>query len=290
LPTDEHAAVFAAHRPAVVAAAYRVLGSRHDADDVAQDAYLRWADVDLGQVRAPRAYLVRTATRLALNKLREQSRRREDYVGPWLPEPVSTGPGADDALELAENVSLAMLVVLQSLSPLERAAFVLREVFDVSVPEIADTLDRSEAAVRQLLHRAREHVRARSPRRPVDRRTHEAVTQQFFAALMSGATDRLLAMMAPDVVLVTDGGGVKQAALRPIHGADKVARWLAGVSARGLAEAADPRAEFAPINGDMGVLAYDGDQLDGIIVLEVDGGLIRAIYAIRNPEKLAAVR
>ncbi|MGI8459250.1 MAG: RNA polymerase sigma factor SigJ [Propionibacteriaceae bacterium] len=297
-----HAGLFAAHRSAVVGAAYRVLGSLADAEDVAQETWLRWADVPLAEVTTPRAYLVRIGTRLALNRVRQLSRQRETYVGPWLPEPFGTltqvGGGVGEtgdparAVEVAESVSLAMLVVLESLGPAERAAFVLHEVFEVPYAEVADTLDRSETAVRQLVHRARGHVRDRTPRHPVDPTTHARITDRFLTALRSGALDELVALMAPDVVLVSDGGGVKQTALRPIHGSDKILRFVLGI----LGRYSDPALEFAPcaVNGEPGLAAVavapDGSrELDSVAVLTVDDGLVTSILLVRNPAKLAAI-
>jgi RNA polymerase sigma-70 factor (ECF subfamily) len=294
----DHASQFAAHRPAVVGAAYRVLGSLADAEDVAQETWLRWADVPLVEVREPRAYLVRIGTRLALNRVRQLSRQRETYVGPWLPEPlgdltlVDGAPGPEGAVEVAESVSLAMLVVLEALSPAERAAFVLHEVFEVPYPEIADTLDRSEASVRQLVHRARGHVHERAPRHPVDPGVHARVTSRFLAAVRGGALDDLVQLMAPDVVLVSDGGGVKQAALRPIHGPEKILRFVVGI----LGRYAGPSLEFVAceVNGEAGVAAVatapDGTrELDSVAVLTLDDGLVTSILMVRNPAKLAGI-
>lgn len=284
---SEHDTEFARHRGAVVGAAYRILGAAHDAEDVAQETWLRWSRVDRSAVRDPRAYLVRTASRLALNAAREQSRRREQYVGPWLPEPVSTAAGGEDAVELAESVSMAMLVVLGSLSPLERAAFVLREVFELPVGEIATTLERSESAVRQLVHRAREHVHARAPRNPVDRRTHREVTERFLEASRTGSLEAMLELMAPDVVLVNDGGRKRKAALNPIHGPVKVLRFLAGV----LAAPGVPEFELrlVEVNGRTAVAGFSGGALDSVGMLVIDGGIVTGMYLVRNPEKLHAV-
>lgn len=213
----------------LVGAAYRVVGSVVDAEDVVQEAWLRWSAADREEVRDVRAYLIRITTRLALNRLRQQKARREQYVGPWLPEPMLSTRAEDDPAaiaEIADSVSMAMLVVLETLSPLERAAFVLREVFDLSFAEIATTLDRSESAVRQLAHRARGHVHARQPRHTVDKARHNEVTTQFLTAAWSGDLTQVVSLLAPDVELVSDGGGKKKAALRPLLGSDKVARWL----------------------------------------------------------------
>jgi RNA polymerase sigma-70 factor (ECF subfamily) len=262
--TDEQlASEFAEHRSVLVGAAYRVVGSVSDAEDVVQEAWLRWTRVDHDEVRDVRAYLIRITTRLALNRLREQKARREQYVGPWLPEPVATDDDPEAAAELADSVSMAMLVVLETLSPLERATFVLREVFDLPYDEIADTLGRSETAVRQLAHRAREHVHARQPRHHVDKARHDEVTMRFMQAAGSGDFDQVVALLAPDAVLISDGGGKKKAALRPIHGADKIARWLFAV----IAENPDFELRMGTLNGEIAYIAYAGEVPDTVAFL-----------------------
>jgi RNA polymerase sigma-70 factor (ECF subfamily) len=287
-PTDEEVAQqFEELRPQLVGAAYRVLGSVADAEDAVQETWLRWAaipDKGRSEVRDPRAYLLTAATRQALNRVRQQQNRREDYVGPWLPEPVATDRGPAESVELADSVSMAMLVVLESLSPLERAAFVLHEVFGLSFGEVATTLDRSEAAVRQLANRARGHVHSRRPE-VVDRRRHDAVLDEFVTHLMTGDIEKFMALLAPDVVLVTDGGGVKRAALRPIHGPDKVVRWLLGVIQRPDYIGA-PRVELASLNDETAVLMYVGDELDTVAFLTVEDRGVTAMHFVRNPDKL----
>ncbi|WP_427890349.1 RNA polymerase sigma-70 factor [Kribbella sp. GL6] len=285
--TDEQlAAEFAEHRQVLVGAAYRVVGSVSDAEDVVQEAWLRWSAVDHDEVRDPRAYLIRITTRLALNKLREQKARREQYVGPWLPEPLA----ADDddpaaAVELADSVSMAMLVVLETLSPLERATFVLREVFDLPYDEIADTLGRSESAVRQLAHRARAHVHARQPRHRVDKARHDELTMRFMQAAGSGDFDEVVALLAPDAVLISDGGGKKRAALRPIEGAEKIARWLFAV----LADNPGFEIRMATLNDELAYVAYFDDQPDTVTFMTSADGRITELYLIRNPDKLGTV-
>ncbi|MFG1912862.1 RNA polymerase sigma-70 factor [Kribbella sp. NPDC048928] len=286
---DQLAAEFAEHRQVLVGAAYRVVGSVSDAEDVVQEAWLRWSRIDrrtMADIRDPRAYLIRITTRLALNRLREQKARRESYVGPWLPEPLATDdddPAA--AVELADSVSMAMLVVLETLSPLERATFVLREVFDLPYDEIADTLGRSESAVRQLAHRAREHVHARQPRHHVDKARHDELTMRFMQAAGSGNFDEVVALLAPDAVLVSDGGGKKRAALRPIQGAEKIARWLFAV----LAENPGFEIRMGTLNGETAYVAYDGDEPDTVAFLKSTDGRITDLYLIRNPDKLEHV-
>jgi RNA polymerase sigma-70 factor (ECF subfamily) len=288
-PTGEEtlAREFEELRPQLVGAAYRILGSVADAEDAVQETWLRWAAANRDEVRDPRAYLLTAATRQALNRVRQQQHRREDYVGPWLPEPVATDRGPAESVELADSVSMAMLVVLESLSPLERAAFVLHDVFGLSFGEVATTLDRSEAAVRQLANRARGHIHSRRPD-VVDRKRHEAVLDQFATTLMSGDLDAFMALLAPDVVLVSDGGGVKRAALRPIHGPEKIVRWLLGVLNRPDYEG-ETRIEMTRLNDETAVLLYAAGELDTVAYFTVEDRGITAIYFIRNPYKLTHV-
>jgi RNA polymerase sigma-70 factor (ECF subfamily) len=288
-PTREEtlAREFEELRPQLVGAAYRILGSVADAEDAVQETWLRWAAANRDEVRDPRAYLLTAATRQALNRVRQQQHRREDYVGPWLPEPVATDRGPAESVELADSVSMAMLVVLESLSPLERAAFVLHDVFGLSFSEVATTLDRSEAAVRQLANRARGHIHSRRPD-VVDRKRHEAVLDQFATTLMSGDLDAFMALLAPDVVLVSDGGGVKRAALRPIHGPEKIVRWLLGVLNRPDYEG-ETRIEMTRLNDETAVLLYAAGELDTVAYFTVEDRGITAIYFIRNPYKLTHV-
>jgi RNA polymerase sigma-70 factor (ECF subfamily) len=281
---EELAARFEALRPQLIGAAYRVLGSVTDAEDAVQETWLRWAAVDQATVRDPRAYLLAAATRQALNRVRQQQSRREDYVGPWLPEPVATGPGPAEAAELADSVSMAMLVVLESLSPLERAAFVLHDVYGLTFAEVATTLDRSEAAARQLANRARGHVQSRRPA-VVDRRRHDAVLEQFVEHLGSGNIEAVLALLAPDVVLVSDGGGVKKAALRPLHGPRKVVGWLDGVTQR-PDFSAEARLAFEVLNGELALVVFDGDEVDSVAFVTVEERGITALHMVRNPQKL----
>jgi len=276
---------FITHRNLLFTVAYEVLGSAADAEDVVQESWLRWAGLEeaaRADVVNPRAYLVQTVTRQALNRLRTLARRREDYVGEWLPEPLLTMPDIADDVELADSVSMAMLTVLETLTPTERAVFVLREVFDVPFDEIAQAVDKSAAAVRQIAHRSREHVAARRPRIDVDRREQQAVMDCFLAAIQNGDIQGLIDVMAPDVVLVSDGGGFKKAALRPIYGADKVLRWLAGVTA-GVGELVGVPMS---INGAPGVRFELDGELDTVVTAEFVGGKVTRIFAVRNPHKL----
>ncbi|MGN9806028.1 RNA polymerase sigma-70 factor [Micromonospora sp. L32] len=275
---------FLAHRNLLFTVAYEMLGSAADAEDVLQETWLRWAGVDLGAVRDQRAYLVRITTRQALARLRALGRRRESYVGSWLPEPLLTTPDVAEDVELADSVSMAMLLVLETLTPTERAVFVLREVFDVGYDEIAEAVDRSQAAVRQIAHRARAHVAARRPRGAVSAAETRDALEAFRRAAETGDLQSLLDILAPDVVLVGDGGGVKQAVPRPVVGADKVARLLVAGLGR-LADTASLRP--AQVNGYPALIFWQAGELDTVVAVRIDDGLITGLYAVRNPEKLS---
>ncbi|MFD9112464.1 RNA polymerase sigma-70 factor [Streptomyces bottropensis] len=282
--TDPATEAFVAHRNLLFTVAYEMLGSAADAEDVLQETWLRWVDVDLGQVRDQRAYLVRITTRQSLNRLRALSRRREAYVGPWLPEPLLTTPDvAEDAL-LAESVSMALMLVLETLSPTERAVFVLREVFDLGYDEIATAVDKSPAAVRQIASRARKHVDARRPRQAVSVGETRKALDSFRRVLETGDPQGFLDVLAPDVVLIGDGGGIKQAAVRPITGADKVSRFLLG----GLRKNDLPvRVVPTVANGAPALAVHLDGELDGIVAIHVENGRITSLYYVRNPEKLS---
>ena len=288
---DSAADIFQYYRDLLFAVAYRMLGTVADAEDAVQDTWIRWSSAPRGDVAEPKAYLVRIVTNTALDRLRLAKARRESYIGPWLPEPLLTGPDVADRTELAESVSVAMLVVLESLTPEERAVFLLREVFGFRHAEIAETLGRSEAGVRQLAHRAREQVQARRPRFEVDRGQQREVTQRFLAAALGGDLHELMAVLAPDVVMVSDGGGKAQAALRPIIGAAKVARFLLGISDRpymGI-ERGDLTIETVAINGSTGLLATGHGQVIAAATAVVAGGRVTAIQLVANPDKLRAI-
>ncbi len=287
------AEVFEAHRGLMFAIAYRMLGTIADAEDAVQDAWLRWSSAPRADVADPRAYLARVVTTTALNRLRAVRAQREAYVGPWLPEPLltETGPDAAERAELAESVSVAMLVVLESLTPEERAVFVLREVFGFEHAEIGAALGRSSPAVRQLAHRAREHVQARRPRFDVDWHQQRAVTERFLAAAAGGDIEDLMTVLAPDVILLTDGGGKARAALRPITGAAKTARFFVAIAKRpymGM-NISDMVVAAAEINGSPGTLITAGDRAVAALTLTVSDGRITAIQLVANPDKLAAV-
>ena len=287
------AEVFEAHRDLMFSLAYRMLGTITDAEDAVQDAWLRWSAAHREHVADQRAYLARVVVNTALNRLRAARARREAYIGPWLPEPLLTEAGPDPAerAELAESVSMAMLVVLESLTPDERAVFVLREVFGFSHAEIGAAVGRPDAAVRQLAHRAREHVQARRPRFDVDWNQQREVTERFLAAAAGGDIEGLVSVLADDVTLLTDGGGKAKAALRPITGAGKVARFMAGIATRpymGIGVSA-MSVDAAEINGAPGTLISAGGHPVAVLTMAVADGRITAIQLLANPDKLSAI-
>ncbi|MEU2353358.1 RNA polymerase sigma-70 factor [Streptomyces misionensis] len=288
MTADSATDVFEAHRPLLTGVAYRMLGRVADAEDVVQDAWLRWSRADHAEIREPRAYLVRITTRLAIDRLRLARSRAESYVGPWLPEPClteygDTAPDAADRAVLADSVSLAVLVVLESLSPLERAVFVLREAFGFPYAEIAALLDRGEPAVRQLAGRARRHVAERRPRYDVDPARRRELTERFLVAASGGDLDGLMSVLAPDVRLVADGGGKVRSALRILHGADKVARFLAAVMPEAVP---DLTVRALEVNGGPAALVLSGGKPDSLFQLDVVDGRVTSVYIQRNPDKL----
>src|ERR1700759_5227462 len=283
-PLDPATEAFVAHRSLLFTVAYEMLGSAADAEDVLQETWLRWAGVELSEVRDPRAYLVRITTRQALDRLRTLGRRRESYVGSWLPEPLLTTPDVADDVALADSVSMAMLLVLETLTPSERAVFVLREVFDIGYDEIAVAVDKSPAAVRQIAHRARAHVAARRPRGAVSPAESRNVLDAFRGAVETGDLQGLLDVLAPDVVYLADGGGVKQAVPRPVTGADKVGRLLtAGLGRLG----ATANLPLGQVNGYPALILLVDGEIDTVVALRIDDGLVTGLYAVRNPEKLS---
>ncbi|MEU9012483.1 RNA polymerase sigma-70 factor [Streptomyces sp. NPDC048479] len=283
--------VFEEHRPVLTGVAYRMLGRVADAEDVVQEAWLRWSAEERGDVLEPRGYLVRTTTRLAIDRLRHVQSRREAYVGPWLPEPIATdfGDTVPDTAEravLAESVSLAVLVVLEALSPLERAVFVLREAFGFPYGEIATTLDRTEAAVRQLAGRARKHVEERKPRYDVDPTERRDLTERFLDAASGGDLKALLSLLAPDVRLVGDSGGKSKAPLRVMQSVDKVGRFLFAVAQQPIQ---DMELRFVELNGGPALLVLSAGKPDTVLQLEVLDGRIQCVYIQRNPDKLVSL-
>jgi RNA polymerase sigma-70 factor, ECF subfamily len=283
---DSATDAFVAHRNLLFTVAYEMLGSATDAEDVLQETWLRWAGVDLDTVRDERAYLVRIVTRQALDRLRALGRRKESYVGPWLPEPLLTAPDLAEDVELAESVSMAMLLMLETLAPIERAVFVLREVFDLEYDEIAEAVDKTSAAVRQIAYRARAHVAARRPHGTASPAETRAALQAFQRTVETGDLQSLLDVLAPDVVALSDGGGVKHAMPRPIVGAGKVARLLAALwYKRGLERSVEP----VQVNGGPGLLVRVNGQIDSVLAVRVENGYVTGLYHVRNPEKLSRV-
>ncbi|TDO31739.1 RNA polymerase sigma-70 factor [Paractinoplanes brasiliensis] len=282
--SDANTETFVAHRNLLFTVAYEMLGSAADAEDVLQETWLQWTKINLGDVRDPRAFLVRITTRQSLNRLRTVKRRREAYVGSWLPEPLLTTPDVAEDVELAESVSMALMLVLETLSPTERAVFVLREAFDLGYDEIAVAVEKTPAAVRQIAHRARKHVDARRPREAVTAAETRAALDSFRQALETGDLQGLLDVLAPDVVLLADGGGLKQAVPRPIVTAGKVARLMrAGYGREGHRLSVGA----ATVNGSPAlVISLDG-ELDGVLAAHVREGRITALYYVRNPHKLS---
>ncbi|MFG1616251.1 RNA polymerase sigma-70 factor [Nonomuraea wenchangensis] len=284
--TDPATEAFVAHRNLLFTVAYEMLGSAADAEDALQETWLRWVKVDLGQVSDQRAYLVRIVTRRALDRLRTMKRRKEEYVGSWLPEPLLTTPDVAEDVELAESVSMALMLVLETLSPTERAVFVLREVFTVGYDEIAAAVGKTPATVRQIAHRARRHVDARRPREAVSPGEARAAVASFQRALETRDLQGLLDVLAPEVVLVSDGGGVKQAVPRPVIGADKVARMIVG----GLGKAQVAlTSEPTVVNGNPALLLRVDGEIDGVIAVQVEDARIAGLYYVRNPRKLTRI-
>jgi RNA polymerase sigma-70 factor (TIGR02957 family) len=300
-PADESDAIriFDEHRNLLISIAYRVLGSVTDAEDTVQEAWLRWSKVDPAEISNPRAFLVRVTTRLAIDRLRRAKARRESYVGPWLPEPILTDTDVAEDVALAESVSMAMLVVLETLSPLERAVFVLREAFGMPYTEIGEVIGRKEEAVRQLARRARDHVQERRTRFEADQTEQHRVTEHFLEAASSGDLEALMGVLAPGVTLVADGGGRALAPRRPVRGAEKVARFLLAVateekSARflesiGAEPVADLRVYPAQVNGGPGVVITSQGRPVSALLLDVADGAVQTIHLVASPEKLAGV-
>ncbi|MGA4984194.1 RNA polymerase sigma-70 factor [Streptomyces cellulosae] len=291
MTADTATPLFEEHRPVLMGIAYRMLGRVADAEDVVQDAWLRWSAADRTDVREPRGFLVRITTRLALDRLRRIKARGETYVGPWLPEPYVTDfgdtmPDTAERAVLADSVSLAVLVVMETLSPLERAVFVLREAFGYPYADIAAMLDRGETAVRRLAARARRHVDERRPRYDVDPARRRDLTERFLDAAAGGDLAGLMELLAPDVRLVGDSGGKARAPLRVLDGADHVGRFFVGVAGKGLP---DVSVRTVELNGGPAVLVLSGGKPDTVVQIDADGDRIRTVYVVRNPDKLAAL-
>jgi RNA polymerase sigma factor (sigma-70 family) len=293
--TEEATGVFVEHRELLFGVVYNMLGSVTDTEDVLQDTWLSWSRRGAGGIDNPRAYLVRIAVNHALQRRAVVNRRRETYVGPWLPEPLVTGEAsAEDPALRTESVSLAMLVVLESLSPLERAVFVLHEVFGYAHPEIAEIIDRTPTAVRQLAHRARAHVHARRPLYEAHPRVRREATERFVRAALGGDIGELMEILAPDVTVWTDGGGMRKQALRPVHGREKAARLLTGYAKRGGAQAlgASMELRYRRVNGDDAAVLFEHDSPYAVIVLDLtpEGDRVSNLFVVTNPDKLTHVR
>jgi RNA polymerase sigma-70 factor (ECF subfamily) len=275
---------FAEHRPLLFSLAYRMLGTRSDAEDIVQDAYLRWRNASPEEVRSPKSFLTTIVARLALDSLKSARRKRESYVGEWLPEPI-VEPSGTSRVEMAESLSLAFLHILETLSPDERVAFLLREVFDTEYAEIASTLETSESNCRQLIARARKHIRDRRPRFKVDRVRQQSVLQQFLAACQTGDPSKLLPLLSPEVVLHSDGGGKVPSTINPIYGADKVQRFFAGIAKKGAG--AGITAKWVDVNGDPGALLMQGERAAMVVSIQLtESGLVDRIFLVTNPDKL----
>jgi RNA polymerase sigma factor (sigma-70 family) len=290
--TEEATGVFVEHRELLFGVVYNMLGSVTDTEDVLQDTWLSWSRRGAGGIDNPRAYLVRIAVNHALQRRAVVNRSRETYVGPWLPEPLVTDEAsAEDPALRTESVSLAMLVVLESLSPLERAVFVLHEVFGYAHTEIAEIIDRTPAAVRQLAHRARAHVHARRPLYEAHPRVRREATERFVRAAVGGDIAELMEILAPDVTVWTDGGGMRKQALRPVHGREKAARLLNGYAKRGGARALGLELRYRRVNGDDAAVLFDHDSPYAVIVLDLtpEGDQVSNLFVVTNPDKLTHV-
>ncbi|WP_369986869.1 RNA polymerase sigma factor SigJ [Streptosporangium sp. 'caverna'] len=283
----DRARIFDQHRDLLQAVAYRVLGRAGDSEDIVQETWLRWSGVNPVEVVNTEGYLVRVATRLAIDRLRSAQARRESYVGPWLPEPILTSPDIADSVAMADSVSTAMLLVLEALSPLERAVFVLREAFGYSYAEIGEIVDRSEPAVRQTARRAREHVEARRPRYDTDQAVRQKATESFLAAAAGGDLKALMEVLAPEVTLISDGGGLAPAPRKAIRGVDLVSRALVMFAGR-MPE--DPSLSVVQLNGGPGIVVRSGPAPVAVMILNLVDGVVESIHLITNPEKLSGLR
>jgi len=282
--TDDGTSAFLRHRDLLFTIAYEMLGSATDAEDVVQETWLRWREVDSADVHHPRAYLARIATRQSLNRLRTLNRRKETYVGPWLPEPLLTAPDVAEDVELTDSVSMALMFVLETLTPVERAVFVLREVFEFGYEEIAAAVDKTPGAVRQIASRARRKVLASRPQEIASAGRTRTALESFQRAIATGDLHELLEVLAPDVVYVADGGGLKMAARQPVTGAEKVGGMILGVLAK---YSGSIQVEVRMVNAQPALVVWLEEGLDAVMSLRVEDGRISGIYYVRNPEKLA---
>lgn len=281
---------FNQYRPLLFSIAYRMLGSASDAEDIVQEGFLRWQSASEDEVRSPKSYLSTVATRLCIDQLKSACARREVYVGPWLPEPILTGemPEMTQTVELADSISFAFLLLLESLGPVERAAFLLREVFDYSYPEVAAIIGKSEANCRQMVHRAQQHLKERRPRFEVSREQQERVTQRFLEVCAGGDMQGLLSMLAPEVTLASDGGGKVQAARNVLHGPVNISRFLFGVISK-LPQRSELMTKITEVNGQPGVIVYIDGKPNSVITIDLAGGQIIGVNIVVNPDKLRAL-
>jgi RNA polymerase sigma-70 factor (ECF subfamily) len=284
-------AAFETSRRRLFGLAYRMLGSAADAEDIVQETYIRAREAAADEIRSPEAYFITIATRLCLDQLKSARRKRETYIGPWLPEPIADieGLSPENAAEFADDLSFALLMALDRLTAPERAAFLLHDVFDTPFPDIATTLGKSQAACRQLASRARKAVRENKPLRAVAPAAHEALLTSFAAAVATGDVDALKSLLASDAIAYSDGGGVKRAALNPIRGADKVARFFIGLARKGARQGIAPSFQLASINSAPSLLIYLDGALDQTLSIATDSERISALYIVRNPDKLRSI-
>jgi len=280
---EEKVEIFKKHRPRLFGIAYRMLGMRDDAEDLTQEAYIRWHKADADEIETPEAWLVTVVSRLSIDRLRKASVERETYIGPWLPEPILTGPSPADEIEMASDLSIAFLVMLERLSPIERAVFLLHDIFDRGYDEIAHIIGKSEAAARQMIHRARERVRRDKTRFKADKAERTRLVRQFAAATAAADENALLSLFSEDIMLMSDGGGVVHAAKKLVYGRERLARLFSITSRK-----AGRHFEFfiVEVNGETAMVTISDGQPFGVDTLEVNDGKITALYRVMNPEKL----
>jgi RNA polymerase sigma-70 factor (ECF subfamily) len=282
--------IFNSHRSLLFSIAYRMLGSAADAEDILQEVYLRWERASEDEVRSPRSFLSTIVTRLSIDHLRKEKSRREVYVGPWLPEPLMTSynPDLTCTVELAESISMAFLMLLETLGPVERAVFLLREVFDYEYAEVAEIVGKSEANCRQIVRRAQQHLRERRPRFAVSHEHQQEMIQSFIRATTEGDMQGLVNLLTEDITFTTDGGGKAQAALKPIYGVEKVVRFIFAIVAK-LSATPNISVAVTEINGQLGIIAYEGDKPTSTLTFTYEGNRISAIQSVVNPDKLRSL-
>lgn len=281
---DTATETFESHRPLLFGIAYRMTGAAAESEDLVQDTFLRWQKVDLSEIESPKAYLSTIVTRLALDYMKSARVRRETYVGPWLPEPVTGAAGPDEVAAMADSVSVAFLLLLERLTPVERAAFLLHEIFDIGYDEIADMLEKTEVNCRQYVRRAKQHLAENKPRFDVTPERQRDLTERFLTACAMADTEGLTELLGEDAILYADGGGKVVSARNPIYGADPIARFLVGVARK--AHPAERAAKMVELNGQLGCIVYADGAPENVFMLECGADLIQRVYVVRNPEKL----